>query len=724
MHRLWLFVFVLGLICGLPAAEPAWELASDTWTATDALGRPLPGLAEAGPIRPEKVVALFYFLWLGQHGEAGPFDISRILQQHPDAITNDQHAAWGPMYVPHHWGESLFGYYVSEDEAVLAKHAQMLADAGVDLLVFDVTNQLTYPRSWRALTKVFGQMRAQGNRTPQIAFLCPFWDPAKVARELYRDLYQPQVHPELWFRWQGRPLILADPDRLGKSWGHDKHDHPARLEPGHVLGQQINFTNALAAVSIHCPTWGKPHGEATLTLRRGSSAGDVLAKKRFTNISDNAWIQLAVDPPAPAGAYVIELSDPAGSVGWWSHHEDRLPEGSALLDGAPAAGDRSIRVMGTDDEIQAMKKFFTFRKPQPDYFTGPHGPDEWGWLEVTPQHPFLSSDGKVEEVAVGVAQNAVAGKLGVLSNPHSHGRSFHNGREPGPEGQDTTGRNFDEQWRRAVELDPTVVFVTGWNEWIAGRFDKTASFHGVGPVSFVDEFNQEFSRDIEPMRGGHGDNYYYQFVSWVRRFKGVRPTPAVQAKVIRIDGSFADWRAVEPEFRDTIGDPVHRDAPSWDRKQRYVNQTGRRDLISSKVSFDRATLSVFLHCAEPLAVSSVNPGPHLFLDVDGCSTNGWLGYDFRISIPSGKEALVERAAGAAYQWEKVGTAACRVEGADLELAVPWRQLGRRDVPGSIDFKWEDHCLERGEPAEFTLNGDAAPNDRFNYHAVLRPPVSR
>ena len=53
-----------------------------------------------------------------------------------------------------------------------------------------------------------------------------------------------------------------------------------------------------------------------------------------------------------------------------------------------------------------------------------------------------------EQVTVGVAQNAVDGRLSVLSNPRSYGRSFHAGKEPGPEGQDTSGRNFTEQWDR------------------------------------------------------------------------------------------------------------------------------------------------------------------------------------------------------------------------------------------------------------------------------------
>ena len=701
------------------ADAPSWDTFSDTWAATDALGRSLPLAPEVGPPRESKFVALFYFLWLGQHGEAGPYDISKITAAHPDAMNDKKHPAWGPMHIPHHWGESIFGYYVSEDEAVLAKHAQMLGDAGVDVIVFDVTNQLTYPRSWRALTRVFDRVRRLGNRTPQIAFLTPFWEPEKVTRELYRELYQPGLHPDLWFRWEGRPLIMADPDRLGTVWGNDKHDHPARLEPGHTLGQQFTADASFETVSVSCPTWTTIDSAVTLTLTREGANGVVVARQRFTNVADNAWLSLTLAPPAAAGAYRLELAEPQGPIGWWSHRSDRLTNGCALVDGQPAAGDRTLRVHRVDEEAAAIRKFFTFRKPQPDYFTGPRGLGEWGWLEVHPQHPFSARPGVVEEVTVGVAQNALDGKLSVLSNPRSHGRSFHQGREPEPDGRDTTGRNFEEQWRRAMELDPAVVFVTGWNEWIAGRFDETSSFYGDGPVSFVDQFNQEFSRDIEPMRGGHGDNYYYQFIGWVRRFKGAREVPPVVSKPIQIDGRFGDWQAVQPEFRDTRGDPVQRDEPSWNRKDRYLNRTGRRDLLTAKVSRDSGSVSFYLQAAEPFALAVTNPGPRLLLNVDGNPTNGWLGYDLRVSIDGPDRARVERAVGPGHAWagnDEVGVGA---EGGELELALPLKWLGLGEENTQIDFKWEDHCLERGEAAEFTLNGDAAPNDRYRYRAVFK-----
>ena len=51
--------------------------------------------------------------------------------------------------------------------------------------------------------------------------------------------------------------------------------------------------------------------------------------------------------------------------------------------------------------------------------------------------------------------------------------------------------------------------------------------------AFPDQFNNEYSRDLEPSRGALGDTYYYQFVNFVRRYKGVRalPMPSQKASI-------------------------------------------------------------------------------------------------------------------------------------------------------------------------------------------------
>ena len=52
--------------------------------------------------------------------------------------------------------------------------------------------------------------------------------------------------------------------------------------------------------------------------------------------------------------------------------------------------------------------------------------------------------------------------------------------------------------------------------------------------------------------------------------------------------------------------------------------------------------------------------------------------------------------------------------------IPLAALGLAAPPAVVDFKWADNIRQTGEASDFTLNGDCAPNDRFNYRAILRP----
>ena len=581
-----LLLYTLSGLLAMAATAAEWDTFPDTWDATDALGRALPSSEEVGPPREGKYVGIFYHLWHGAHGQAGPFNISEILEEHPEAIKDKDNPAWGPMHAFHHWDEPLFGYYVSDDAYVLRRHAQMLADAGVDVVIFDVTNQATYPKEYEALCKAFESVRAAGQQTPQIAFLTPFGDPEKVVKTLYDDLYKPGLHPDLWFQWDGKPLILADPEKV--------------------------------------------------------------------------------------------------------------PE--------------------------ETREFFTFRKPVPSYFTGPDGPNEWGWLEVYPQHTFQDADGTAEEVTVGVAQNAVGNRLAAFSEAGTRGRSFVEGEE---EQKIATGKglNFAQQWKRALHLDPEFIFITGWNEWVAMRFTE---FNGVSaPVVFVDMFTEEKSRDIEPMRGGHGDNYYYQMAANIRRFKGARPQPVASASTtIAIDGSFEDWANVGPEYRDAVADTAARDHPGWGDAGRYVNRTGRNDLTLMKVARDDENVYFYARTSDFLNLA---PAPHwmmLFIDADGDAKTGWEGYDILVNRPlsPAQVAVVERCLGG-WKWEQIGQAKCAPRGRELELALPRAVLGIEGKPVDLRFKWADNIVREGDAMQFWANGDAAPPGRACFHFYEAPPVS-
>ena len=69
-----------------PRPNVAWDTFSDTWAATDALGRRVPTYEDVGPPRADRVVGIFYFLWHGAHVHGGPYDVTKILAQDPQAM--------------------------------------------------------------------------------------------------------------------------------------------------------------------------------------------------------------------------------------------------------------------------------------------------------------------------------------------------------------------------------------------------------------------------------------------------------------------------------------------------------------------------------------------------------------------------------------------------------------------------------------------------------------
>ncbi|CAF1029508.1 unnamed protein product [Adineta steineri] len=565
------------------------DLMSDTWTATDGLGRSLPRKAKLP--RQDRFVGVFYFLWLGLETSDGPFDISKIITANPDAMQQPNNTAWGPLYHYHHWGEPYFGYYRSTDQWVIRRHARMLANAGVDVIFFDVTNTAVYLESFQALCQAFSDVRAQGGTTPQVAFLTPFGAPLQTVETLFDNIYKAHYYSELWFIWEGKPLILSNPQ---------------------FFQQRPDILN-----------------------------------------------------------------------------------------------------------------FFTFRTPQPDYFIGPTGPNQWGWLEVFPQHIFRSTSNTSEQMTVGVGQNAVGNRLGSMSETGSRGRSFHNNTIPSGNTLTPYGLNVQEQWERVLQIDPQFVFVTGWNEWIALRLSEFASIKL--PVMFVDEFDWEHSRDMEPCAGGtdggfpegnnYQDAYYYQLISNIRRYKGARaiPTPTAPTTII-IGPDFKQWETVGPSYIDYTNDVEHRNEVGYNTSFRYKDDTGRNDIALVKVARD--TDNVYFYARTNRTLTNAKNSSNwmlLFINIDRNFETGWEGFDIVINRHiNGSLTSVERSE-MGWNWQLISQVSFVAMGNELHLAVPRILLGfNTTVPIKIDFKWVDNMIQDGDILSLIQNGDTAPDGRFSY----------
>lgn len=545
------------------AGSPVIDRYSDTWTATDALGRSLPGYEECGAVRTGKYVGIFYFLWHGQHGTLGPYDITKILQANPE------NPEWGGVHRFHYWGEPELGYYLAGDDYVIRCHCRMFVNAGVDVLVFDATNGFDYRPVYMKLCRIYSEMRKAGEQTPQMCF---FVKNTSLVEKLYKEFYSKHLYQDLWFMFDGKPLICVN---------------------GPLDGLSKDVSN-----------------------------------------------------------------------------------------------------------------FFTLRSQCA--LRSPNKQDEWCWMQPYPQGYSWHTPGVPEEISVSIAQQET-----YMSKPTAHGRSYCAGSEPAPDKRDDSGRNFAEQWGRALTVDPQFIFITGWNEWVAQRFvDEN------GGTRFVDQYSKEFSRDVEPMKGGYGDDYYYQMVGYIRRFKGVRkPAGSSGPSAITIDGKFDDWNDVTPEYLDASGDAVQRDSKGWGDAGWYINHTGRNDFVRLKVAYDKQFIYFYAQTKDAITDFKGSNWMMLFIDSDCNSATGWNGYDYLVNgdVILSNLTTLQRNVGGMWNWEHQRNIFYRVSGNEMELAIPRAAIGQ-DIPHfAFNYHWVDNFKKSGDISEFSTNGDSAPDRRFNYH---------
>ena len=189
------------------------------YSATDDLGRPLYDSSEVGSYgsKGDRYVGLFYFLWHGEHGDKGIFDLQKIIDQYGasnklgdfSGASGLASGAYGPQGAMHWFAEPLYGYYYARDTWVMRKHVELLTNAGVDFLYIDVTNGVSYYKNAIKLIEILHEFNEMGYDAPQIVFYTHSGS-GNVVRELYNNIYGKNLHPDTWFRIDGKPVIIAE----------------------------------------------------------------------------------------------------------------------------------------------------------------------------------------------------------------------------------------------------------------------------------------------------------------------------------------------------------------------------------------------------------------------------------------------------------------------------------------------------------------------------------
>jgi hypothetical protein len=632
------------------------DLYPDTWVASDALGRKMPALEEVGPVKTGKsrFVSIFYITWHTQDhykNFKAPYsaDVSKIYKADPTARLDAKHPLWTEG--SYHWGEPEMGYFLSQDEYVIRKDMSMLADAGVDVLIMDVTNAVRYWDEWEVLFKTMQKMKAEGNKVPQFCFWAFNGPVVTVVQDLYDRIYKTNKFTDLWFYWDGKPLMLYN--------GTPKFD-----ANGQDVKQPNPHYDVTAKTDVNNPHYGDPDYTEEFYKDYTKEVKNFFTKRTMW-WGYNEW----------AGKRFVGTEDN------WSFGYD--------------LGNKKVMAMNPDDLVSRHNGI----KEEAAVTPGQHPSSLVGksWRRETGQPQLNQYD---------LADSAYVPWLGkTVKNPEGY------------------GIYFQDRWNEALKSDPEMLYINDWNEWTAGKYQQKdfAFMRRKSPFFFVDQYNSEFNRCVQPMKDGYTDNYYMQMAQNIRRYKGIRPIPEQQGfQSVKIDGQFADWKTVSNEFRDTKGDVIHRDHNGYGGLH-YKNESGRNDIITSKVAVDKQNISFFAQTAENLSSSSGNNWMLLLLDADNNHETGWFGYDFVInkSVKDEKVSTLMRfdASHPENPWIKVTDLNFRNSGNELEVSVARKLLGLTGSKFTFDFKWSDNASDLKNPISLCTDGDTAPNRRFNYRFI-------
>jgi hypothetical protein len=536
----------------------------------------------------------------------------------------------------------------------------MLADAGVDVLVMDVTNAVRYWDEWEVTFSTMEKMKAEGNKVPQFVFWAFNGPVITVVQDLFDRIYKQKKYKDLWFYWDGKPLLLYNGNpSVDANGGGVKNPNP--------------HYDAAAKTDKNHPRYGDP------------------------DYSEEFYRDYTKEVKS---FFTLRTM-------WWGYYE--------------WAGERFI---GTEDNwsfgySMADKKIQAL---SPRELVSTHK----GQLEeaaVTPaQHPVTMTS---ENMGVGKSWSLKNGepRLNEYDLPDSAYVPWLGKTVKDPVGY---GIYFQERWEDALKADPQFLYINDWNEWTAGKYQpegaETTPWLGRdNSFFFVDQYNSEFNRTISPMKGGYTDNYYMQMVQNIRRYIGVRPIPEqVGFTSIKIDGSFADWDKIENEFRDTRHDTFHRDAMGY-AGIHYVNNSGRNDIITSKVAVDKQNISFYVETGEKLSPPDNENWMLLLIDADQNPQTGWYGYDFLINkkVKDEKTTTLMRYESQPDEggWKEVAELEYNVSGNQLELSVARGLLGLTGTWFSFDFKLTDNPNNLTDPISLCTHGDTAPNRRFNYRMI-------
>jgi len=278
------------------------------------------------------------------------------------------------------------------------------------------------------------------------------------------------------------------------------------------------------------------------------------------------------------------------------------------------------------------------------------------------------------------------------------------------------GANFQEQWDYAISVDPNMVFVTGWNEWVAIKsiYEKGTSRER---VMFVDNFNIDLSRDIEPMSGGYNDAFYLQLIQNIRRYKGVtNKLPKAIKSTIDINGDLLNWDNITNIYRNVSKTGFARNAMDFSQKTKLKLAAPKNSINEILMTNDSENVYVLMKTDQNIVLDTQSKNSlNLFIGVGDVSNQGWNSYSYvinRTPNSDGKTSL-----------EKINADFSVINQTNVEYTIKENYIQFKIPKSALEigtdsfklyFKAADSVEKQNDIMNYYVTGSVMPIGRLSY----------
>lgn len=565
----------------------------------DSLGRTV---TPVGDKRGGKKIGMFYWIWHGTYTE-GIIDTTRIIEQYGLDYALHKVNEYNPNNYPHWWGEPLYGYYSSADDYIIRRHLTLLMYAGVDFIMFDASNTLTYPSTTRKICRIICDLREEGFAVPQISFYT-HTSSIETVRKLYKEVYQTEAFREAWFCLDGKPLMVAQTDpQKDMERTRSQHAHLSGYDPGPLSQEITDF------FTFRTPAWVGQDQAGSNTW---------------------PWIDWCYPPERHGNVMCVSVS---------SHHWTK-----------------------------------------------------YSWM----------GNEKNGEVRPTTAWN-----FGCFA----WGRGYDVGTNRNIAEDAVKGTYYQSVWDAVIAMDPEIAFISGWNEWCCG-VEYNAEYK---TYELYDSFDMEFSRDIEMMKGGYGDNFLVETVVNARAY-GYTPVtgePAA-AKTIDVTGPVSQWDDVPARYVCTGSLNYGRDSKGANASLHYETPAAENSIQEVRVASDADYVYFLVRCDGDVKVGGNRV--NLLIGTGTPSLKGWNGYEYLIGRTAENGHASVESLGADFVTGTVGQADVTVDGAYMQVRIARCLVGLAE-DSTLYFKLADSVQHPDDIMDYYVTGRCMPMGRFSYQYI-------